>query len=172
MLCNPSVFSAITTFSLYCSPLLCYLSHNYAMSIVNAYALLPIYVLYISAIMAFALLCAHLSYYLIYSFTTVSILHTSALLLIYVRSTHLHLSIFPLITASPALLFVHLSATKCLTAHSTHCKENPNYVFSEKELRVLSLNIHIHVSVSELYIHTIGLQILLQENMQTNRVNI
>jgi hypothetical protein len=38
----------------------------------------------------------------------------------------------------------------------THCKENPINVLSEKKLRGLSANFHIHVSVSDLYIPTIG----------------
>jgi hypothetical protein len=33
-----------------------------------------------------------------------------------------------------------------------HCKEISIYVFPEKELRGLSPNFHIHVSVSDLYI--------------------
>jgi hypothetical protein len=37
-----------------------------------------------------------------------------------------------------------------------------------KELRGLSPNFHIHVSVSDLYIPRIGLPILLQENMWTD----
>jgi hypothetical protein len=32
-----------------------------------------------------------------------------------------------------------------------HCNENPIYVFTEKELRGLSPDFHIHVSVSNLY---------------------
>jgi hypothetical protein len=43
-------------------------------------------------------------------------------------------------------------------------KENSKQIFPEKELRGLSPNIDIHVSVSDLYILTIGLPILLQEN--------
>jgi hypothetical protein len=43
-----------------------------------------------------------------------------------------------------------------------HCKEILVYVFPEKELRGLSPNFHIHVSVSDLYILTIGLPISLQ----------
>jgi hypothetical protein len=35
-----------------------------------------------------------------------------------------------------------------------HCKEISIYVFPEKELRGLSLNFHIYVSVSDLYIST------------------
>ncbi len=37
-----------------------------------------------------------------------------------------------------------------------HCKENPIYVFLFWELRGLSHNFHIHVSVSDLYIPRIG----------------
>jgi hypothetical protein len=33
-----------------------------------------------------------------------------------------------------------------------YCHQNPIYVFPEKELRSLSPNFHIHVSVSDLYI--------------------
>ncbi len=44
-------------------------------------------------------------------------------------------------------------------------------MFPEKELCGLSPNIHIHVSVSDLYIPTIGLPILLQENMWTDPGN-
>ncbi len=41
------------------------------------------------------------------------------------------------------------------------------------ELRDLSPNFHIHVSVGDKYIfYTIGLPILLQENMWTDLVNI
>jgi hypothetical protein len=36
-------------------------------------------------------------------------------------------------------------------------------IFSEKELRGHSPNFHIHVSVNDLYITTVGLPILLQE---------
>jgi hypothetical protein len=50
-------------------------------------------------------------------------------------------------------------------------KRNPIYVFPEKELRGLSPNFHIHVSVSEIYITTIGPHIFLHQNRQTNRVN-
>jgi hypothetical protein len=45
-------------------------------------------------------------------------------------------------------------------------------IFPEKELRGLSPNFHNHVSVSDLYIHTIGLPNLLQENMWTDPLNI
>ena len=39
---------------------------------------------------------------------------------------------------------------------SLHCNENPIYVFLFWELRGLSPNFHIHVSVSDLYIPRIG----------------
>jgi hypothetical protein len=45
-------------------------------------------------------------------------------------------------------------------------------IFLEKELRGHSPNFHIHVSVSDLYITTIDLTILLQENMWTDPGNI
>jgi hypothetical protein len=46
--------------------------------------------------------------------------------------------------------------------------ENLKLIFPEKELRSLSSKFHIHMSVSDLYIPTIGLPILLQENMWTD----
>ncbi len=42
----------------------------------------------------------------------------------------------------------------------------------KKELRALRPNFHIHVSVSDLYIPTIDLPILLQENMWTDPGNL
>jgi hypothetical protein len=42
-----------------------------------------------------------------------------------------------------------------------HNTENLKQIFPEKELLGLSSNFHIHVSVSDLYIPTIGLRILL-----------
>ncbi len=42
--------------------------------------------------------------------------------------------------------------------------ENSKQIFPEKELCGLRPNFHIHVSVSDLCIPTIGLPILLQEN--------
>jgi hypothetical protein len=41
-------------------------------------------------------------------------------------------------------------------------------IFPEKEYRGLSPNFHIYASVSDLYIPTIGLPILLQRNMWTD----
>jgi hypothetical protein len=49
------------------------------------------------------------------------------------------------------------------TAKKQYQKFDTNIL--RKELRGLSPNFHIHVSVSDLYILTIGLPILLQENM-------
>jgi hypothetical protein len=37
-----------------------------------------------------------------------------------------------------------------------HCKQDPIYVIPEMKLRGLMPNFHIHVSVSDLYIPTIG----------------
>jgi hypothetical protein len=48
-----------------------------------------------------------------------------------------------------------------------HCNENPIYVFPEKEMRGLSSNFYIYVSVSDLYIPRIRPHIFLQQNRQT-----
>jgi hypothetical protein len=53
-----------------------------------------------------------------------------------------------------------------------HNTENLKQIFPEKELRGLSLNFHIHESVSDLYIPAISLPILLQENRWTAPWNI
>jgi hypothetical protein len=53
-----------------------------------------------------------------------------------------------------------------------HNTENSKQIFPEKELRGLSPNFPIHVSVSDLYVLTIGLPVLLQENMWTDPGNI
>jgi hypothetical protein len=56
-----------------------------------------------------------------------------------------------------------------------HCNVNPVYVFLFWELRGLSPNFDIHVSVSNLYIPRIGLHMyvhLLQQNRQIDRGNI
>jgi hypothetical protein len=57
-------------------------------------------------------------------------------------------------------------------ANTTHWTENRIYVFPEKELRSLSPNSYIHVSVSDLYIPRIGPHIWLQQNIQTEPGNI
>jgi hypothetical protein len=49
--------------------------------------------------------------------------------------------------------------------------ENSKQIFPGKELCGLSPNFHIHVSVSDLYIPTIDLPILLQENLLTDPGN-
>jgi hypothetical protein len=53
---------------------------------------------------------------------------------------------------------------------NTHCNENPIYVFFFWELRGLSPNFHIHVSVSDVYSIFPGLvpHIFLQQNRQIN----
>jgi hypothetical protein len=56
-----------------------------------------------------------------------------------------------------------------LWLRNVYCKENPIYVLPVKKLRGFSPNIHIHVSVSDLYISTIGPPIFLEQNRQTNR---
>jgi hypothetical protein len=53
---------------------------------------------------------------------------------------------------------------RCRACLSVHCTQNPIYVFQEKELRGLSSNSDIHVSVSDLYIPRIGPHIWLQKN--------
>ncbi len=52
------------------------------------------------------------------------------------------------------------------------CNENPSYIFLEKELRGLSPNFHIHVSVSDLYIPRIGPHNFLPQNRHTSLGNI
>ncbi len=49
-----------------------------------------------------------------------------------------------------------------------HCKENPIYVFLFWELRGLSPNFNIHVSVSDSYIPRINPHTSLQQNRQTD----
>jgi hypothetical protein len=53
-----------------------------------------------------------------------------------------------------------------------HGKENPIYVFLFWELRCLSPNFRIHVSVLHLYIPRICPHIWLQQNRQTDPGNI
>ncbi len=48
---------------------------------------------------------------------------------------------------------------------------DPIQIFPEKEFRGLSPDFHIHVSVTDLYITSISLPILLQENMWTDPGN-
>ncbi len=58
---------------------------------------------------------------------------------------------------------------KYVTRTYIHCKEIWIYIFLERELRGLSSNFHIHVSVSDLYIPKFGPPIVLQQNRQTNQ---
>jgi hypothetical protein len=68
---------------------------------------------------------------------------------------------------------MHISLKRlAFVALQRHNTENLKQIFPEKELRSLSPNFHIHVSVSDLYVPTIGLPILLQENMWTDPGNI
>jgi hypothetical protein len=62
--------------------------------------------------------------------------------------------------------------TTWLTALQTNNTNNSKQIFQEKELCGHSPNFHIHVSVSNLYIPTMDLPILLQENMWTDPGNI
>jgi hypothetical protein len=58
--------------------------------------------------------------------------------------------------------------TESIERVHTHCKENPIYVLPEKKKRGLCLNLQIHVSMSDLYIPTIGQPIFLQQNRHTD----
>jgi hypothetical protein len=51
-----------------------------------------------------------------------------------------------------------------LPAPQRHYTESSQQIFPEMKLRGFIPNSYIHVSVSDLYIPTIGLRILLQEN--------
>jgi hypothetical protein len=51
-----------------------------------------------------------------------------------------------------------------LSPVAIHCKENPIYVLPANKLRRLSPNFHIHVSVSDLFIPSIGPPIFLQQD--------
>jgi hypothetical protein len=58
-----------------------------------------------------------------------------------------------------------------LSALQKQNTENSKQIFPGKELRGLIPNFHIHVYVTDLYIPTIGLPILLQEKMWTDPGN-
>ncbi len=64
------------------------------------------------------------------------------------------------------------SSFNFLLDSAAHCNENPIYELPEKELRGLSPDLHIHVSVSGLFIPRIGPNIFLQQNRQTDPWNI
>jgi len=60
----------------------------------------------------------------------------------------------------------------CRTLSDYTLHKNPIYVFLFWESLGLSLNFHIHVSLSDLYIPRIGPHIFLQQNRQTDPGNI
>jgi hypothetical protein len=60
-------------------------------------------------------------------------------------------------TSAGACDFLICSDSGAGVSASAHRNENPIYVFPEKELRDLSPKFHIHVSVNDLFIPTIGL---------------
>jgi len=60
-------------------------------------------------------------------------------------------------------LFPNLTTFSYPPALQRQNAENLKQIFPEKEYRGLSPNFHIHVSVSELYIPTMGLPVLLEE---------
>ncbi len=67
----------------------------------------------------------------------------------------------PLLSLTPSSLCV-TGRLDCPTLQRQNA-ENLKQIFPEKEYRGLSPNFHIHVSVSELYIPTMGLTFLLEE---------
>ncbi len=69
-----------------------------------------------------------------------------------------------LLYLSYSLFYLCVASSACLSLQR-HYTENSKQIFPEKELRGLNPNFYIHVSVSDLYIPTIGLPILPQENM-------
>jgi hypothetical protein len=72
----------------------------------------------------------------------------------------------------PSQILVPATKYEYFPQCAIQCTENPIYVFPETELRILSPNSYIHVSVSDLYIPRIGPHILLQQNRQTGPGNI
>jgi hypothetical protein len=68
-----------------------------------------------------------------------------------------------------SLIIVKLFGT---TVGTVRCTENTIYVFPKMKQGSLISNFYIHVSVSDLYFPRIGLPIWLQQNRQTDPVNI
>jgi hypothetical protein len=58
-----------------------------------------------------------------------------------------------------------------LALMALYCQQDPIFVFPEMKLCGLDPNFYNHVSVSDLYISTIGLPILLQQNRRTDHGN-
>jgi hypothetical protein len=83
--------------------------------------------------------------------------------------TQLLLFIFKHFYTTYALYLLSLSLYLCTsslllpTTLQRQNAENLKQIFPEKEYRGLSPNFHIHVSVGELYIPTMGLPVLLKE---------
>jgi hypothetical protein len=69
-------------------------------------------------------------------------------------------------TFNDSCTFMAMSSVHCTTV--PHCKENTIYVLPEKKLRGLSPNVHIHISVSDLYSSMIGPPDFLQHNRHMN----
>jgi hypothetical protein len=67
---------------------------------------------------------------------------------------------------------LYILLSNVLPTLQRHTIKNSKLIFTEKELRGHSPNFHIHVSVSDLFIPTIGLPILLQEDMVTDPGNV
>ncbi len=77
-----------------------------------------------------------------------------------------HRSWFP-----PLLLYSLFTNSFLMSSLQRHSNKNSKQIFPEK-LRSLRPNSYIHVSVSDYYIPTIGMPILLQENRCTDCGNI
>jgi hypothetical protein len=67
---------------------------------------------------------------------------------------------------------VQLVSEQSVLGAGAHCNSNRIYVFLFWELRGLSPNFYIHVSVSDLYIPTLIYPTFLQQNRQIDRGNI
>jgi hypothetical protein len=85
-------------------------------------------------------------------------------LLLPVGTVHAWLS--PVITNLEGTVCVAVTASTTLQRQNTEISKQ---IFPEKEYRGLSPNFHIHTSVSELHIPTIGLPILLEEIQYVDR---
>jgi hypothetical protein len=62
-----------------------------------------------------------------------------------------------------ALCHKNYANALCISTLQRQNAENLKQIFPEKEYRGLRPNFHIHVSMSELYIPTMGLPVLLEE---------
>ncbi len=69
------------------------------------------------------------------------------------------------VTGTQALLYLFFPFLH--QRYQIHCRENPIYVLPEKKPHGLRPSFHIHVSVSDLYIPTIGPSIFLLQKRQT-----